>query len=131
LLALFCSRSSQRCFGRYWFRREEQRLIWWFGFAAGLWLYPCALGWTGFDSYREGWLGHSLFWIMAITSALAIGNGNRLGWILLVSIAAWHVSLLESRNYWDYVVDPFFFLGAGMAIGRDLVSGVRRLSASC
>jgi hypothetical protein len=89
---------------------------------AALFLYPFALGWTPFDPY-----------------ALGYGSIAFLAALLLVTLAAWHMDLklvvfvvvagalaylggwYESRNLWDYLIDPLvaFYavvrLGAGAA----------------
>jgi len=91
---------------------------------AALFLYPFALGWTPFDPY-----------------ALGYGSIAFLAALLVVTLAAWHMDLklvvfvvvagalaylggwYESRNLWDYLIDPLvaFYalirLGAG-AVGR-------------
>jgi hypothetical protein len=91
-------------------RPTDLPAFWWFGAAAGLVLYPAALGWGPWDPYGWGWHFSALFAAMGLLGAGLIFRGQRLGWVLLLAIAAWHLRLLESPNYWDYLVDPLYFV---------------------
>ena len=44
-----------------------------------------------------------------ITIALML-RSNRFGWLLLVSVVAYDLRVLESPNFWDYLVDPVYWL---------------------
>jgi len=82
--------------------------LWGFGAAAGLILYPAAMGWGSWDPYAAGW---SRSWVVitaGILCIVALFRGHRLGMVLLATVLAWRIGLLESRNYWDYLVDPLF-----------------------
>lgn len=90
------------------FDAAARRAAVWFGAAAGLALYPAALGLGGFDPYGLGWrpLG-----IATATAGLAAGLlllGNRFGLALVASALAWQAGCLESDNAWDYLVDPVY-----------------------
>ena len=91
-------------------RPTDLPAFWWFGAGTGLVLYPAALGWGPWDPYGWGWHFSALFAVMGLLGAGLIFRGQRLGWVLLVAIAAWHLRVLESPNYWDYLVDPLYFV---------------------
>ncbi len=74
---------------------------------AALFLYPFALGWTRFDPYALGY-GSSEFLTALLLIALAAWWA-RLYVIVLIVIAAALAYLAggyESRNLWDYLIDP-------------------------
>lgn len=105
--------------GRPLFRDSDRRAFWAFGSAAGLFLYPMALGLGPFDPYALGWSFSWLFPSIGTLAAVLILRGNRFGYALLLALAAWHGGLLESTNLWDYVVDPaYFLLSVGALSGR-------------
>jgi hypothetical protein len=70
-------------------------------------LYPAALGLTQFDPYA---LGYASPYFVAALAALTVAAWYlRLEWLaacLLVAVAAKVAGVLESRNLWDYLVDP-------------------------
>lgn len=86
--------------------------LWRFGAVAGLILYPAAMGWGSWDPYAAGW---SRSWVViaaGVVCLVALLRGHRLGMVLLAAILAWRIGLLESQNYWDYLVDPLFAVAA-------------------
>ena len=99
---------------------------WAFGTVAGVVLYPCALGWGNSDPYEWGWSFSPLFIGAGAIAAVLLWQQNRFGLLLLLAIAAWQLHLLESRNYWDYLVDPVYFVTALIALGYRLFRSSRR-----
>lgn len=93
--------------------------------AGGLVLYPLALGPGPFDPYR---LGYANPWFLAGLLALALAGGLRrltlATWCLALAVLAWAVGLYESRNLWDYLVDP---LVAAWGLGALLLRGAQAL----
>ncbi len=93
--------------------------------AGGLVLYPLALGLGPFDPYR---LGYANPWFLAGLLALAVAAGLRrltlVSWCLALAVLAWAVGGYESRNLWDYLVDP---LVAAWGLGALLLRGARAL----
>jgi hypothetical protein len=75
--------------------------------ALGLALYPLTLGLGPHDPYRLGFGDPRLLGALVALAALALVL-RRLGPAALVSLAvlAWAVDLGESRNLWDYLLDP-------------------------
>ncbi len=95
---------------RRFFSQQDWMVAWLFGLFSGLVLYPFALGVGPSDPYASGWRFSALFVAVGILCILLIAMRNRFGLLLLLSIAAQRLRLFESTNYWDYIVDPFYFL---------------------
>jgi hypothetical protein len=95
---------------------KSRRTAWIFGLTGGLFLYPMALGWGSFDPYEPGygsvWL---LLSFMGLT-LLLLQRKNLFGAVLVVAILAYDLHLLESRNVWDYFVDPLYALSSFVAL---------------
>jgi hypothetical protein len=77
-----------------------------FSLVAGAALYPMALGVGTFDPYSAGWHFSWLFVILFLMTLVLIFLNNRFSWVLLATILACNLHLLESGNLWDYLVDP-------------------------
>jgi len=74
---------------------------------AALFLYPFALGWTRFDPYALGY--GSIEFLTALLLIALAAWWARLHVIVLVVIAAalaYLAGAYESRNLWDYLIDP-------------------------
>lgn len=115
LLVLLIDSIARNGFKRELLRACERRALVYSGLIAGLVFYPLALGFGSFDPYVWGWRIGPLFAVSGIGAAILIWRGNRYGLVLLAAIVAWHIGFLESRNYWDYLLDPILF-GCGVAI---------------
>ena len=90
-----------------------------FGAIGGLALYPMALGLGSFDPYEWGWPLSPLFVGIGVLTAWLIWRGNRFGFVLLLAAGAFQLRLLESTNYWDYLLDPIYSLvSLGWLAGR-------------
>jgi len=48
--------------------------------------------------------------VLGALAVLAIAGGLRAGLLLVAALAALGLDALESRNAWDYVIDPFYWL---------------------
>ena len=70
-----------------------------------------ALGLTMFDSYS---LGYSNPWLLAVLFIMALFFWLRkyyfLAVIITAAVVAFTLQLLESRNLWDYLIDPLFLI---------------------
>ncbi len=86
---------------------------------AGTLLYPFALGYSPVDTYAWGYLNqsHGLTAPLTVTGFLLllatyafIKQNNLLLTCILLGITAWQLNLLESRNIWDYLLDPLLWL---------------------
>jgi hypothetical protein len=116
LLVLLAVSVIQRASGLVLFRSREWRTAWIFGAVASLALYPSALGLglRNFDAYSLGWpwlqWWPSLFLFGAVgwAAGALVWRGNRFGWVLAASAGAYWLRVLESNNFWDYLLDPLF-----------------------
>ena len=87
-------------------QRDLRALLWLLAVAAAF-LYPFALGLTPFDPYALGYGSAGLATALLLVTLAAWGA--RLNLIVLVVIAAalaYLGSAVESRNLWDYLIDP-------------------------
>lgn len=114
LLATACLRWL---FGINLLQRRDRQAAWLFGALAGLLLYPLALGWGPYDPYSLGWHFGPLFVAGAVLASGLLLRRNRFGAVLVLAIAAWHLRAAESGNYWDCLIDPFYFLFSVGALG--------------
>jgi hypothetical protein len=103
-------------FPRKLFAARDYFTGWVFGVVGSVALYPFALGLGKSDPYELGWSFSPLFVASAALSGLLIWKQNRFGLALLLAIVAYHLRLLESTNYWDYLLDPVYFLVAMLVL---------------
>jgi len=115
------------------FGSREWSAAWIFGALAAFVLYPSALGLgpRNFDSYALGWpwlaWGSSLvlFGAVALAAFWLLWCGNRFGWVLVLAACAYLGRLQESRNFWDYLIDPLYALISILAVLRLLFLRLR------
>lgn len=100
----------ERTFGRSVFSNREWTTAWSFGAIGGLVLYPMALGLGSVDPYEWGWRFGPLWVLVGMLTAWLVWQQNRFAVLLLLAAGAWHLRLLESTNYWDYLLDPVYSL---------------------
>jgi hypothetical protein len=109
--------------GRTMISQRDARALLWLVAASAVFLYPFALGLTYFDPYALGY-GSVEFLTALLVVTLAAWRA-RLNLIVLVAAAAGLAFLAgayESRNLWDYLIDP---LVSFYALAR-LLAGLRR-----
>ena len=108
------------------FRPIDFKTAWIFSAIAGLILYPMALGMGTFDPYAAGWGFSSLsVTVLMITIILAFLK-NRFAVVLLLAVLAWNLHLLESRNLWDYLIDPFLTIYSLVMLTRKFIESFRK-----
>lgn len=130
-LAVLLHATVRHLGGRGLFQPADLRNLWILGVIAGVLLYPMALGLGPWDPYASGWGLGWVFGVAGAASALLIVQGNHAGCVLLATIIAWHLRGLESSNYWDYLVDPVFFLVAlAMVLWRSKANRQSEMSNS-
>jgi hypothetical protein len=96
--------------------------------AGAAFLYPAALGLVRFDPYALGY--DSLLFVAALAALTLLAWYLRFEWLaacLLVAVSARVAGVLESRNVWDYLIDPLLALYAVFWLSR---MALRRFTAS-
>ena len=112
--------------GRTLIGQRDLRALCWLWVLAAAFLYPFALGWTQFDPYALGYgsVGFVTVLLMVTLSAWR-AKLYAVVFIVVAAALAYLAGAYESRNLWDYLIDP---LVSVYALVR-LLSGLRhRLS---
>jgi len=105
-----------RLSGRVLIGRRDRRALFWLLAGAAAFLYPFALGLTWFDPYALGYASLPFVTALLLIALAAWRAGlNAVVLIVLVAAFAYLGGLYESRNLWDYLLDP---LGCGYALVR-------------
>ena len=125
LTGLLAAAAWERTFEAPVLSSAEWRTAWLFGALAGIVLYPLALGVGSIDPYEWGWRFSPLFVAIAALTVWLLWKRNRFGFLLLLAAAAFHLRLLESTNYWDYLLDPVFCMASLVVIGRRSIARFR------
>jgi hypothetical protein len=102
----------------------DRRVIWGFGAIVGTVLYFHPLLPGGWDLYALGWDERLFVGAVVIAAILLLARGQRVGAVLLLVLLAMVAGALESRNGWDYLVDPVFWL---IGVGVTLKGAMTRL----
>jgi hypothetical protein len=112
-LILLFTASMSALFDRDFYRPRSFFLIMLLVLTVGLFLYPFSLGFTDFDPYV---LGYSSKIFLAFFFAVALTawyfNLYFLVIIIVLDVSAYLMGLYESRNIWDYLIDPILTLFA-------------------
>ena len=115
----------ERIFERSLLAEREWTTAWGFGAIGGLALYPMALGFRSFDPYEWGWPFSPLFVVIGALTVLLIWKQNRFGFLLVLAAVAFQLRLLESTNYWDYLLDPIYSLVSIVWLAGGFVTSMR------
>ena len=118
--AIFFRLAGRRAIGQ-----QDRNVLLWLVAGAALFLYPLALGWTAFDPYALGYGSVVFVTALLLVTLAAWRMGLKL--VVLVILAgalAWLGGVYESRNLWDYLIDP---LAATYALGALLAAGAGKL----
>ncbi|MGV8803520.1 MAG: hypothetical protein ACWA6Y_00990 [Polaromonas sp.] len=103
----------QRLWGFGTISARERTALWLSVALAAAFLYPLALGWSDWDAYRAGWGSWGLWIGLLALAMLCWFKGLRLLPLLLaLALLAWSANLMESRNLWDYLLDPWLAIAA-------------------
>ncbi len=116
----------ERAFANKIFSARDWSASWTFGAVGGLALYPMALGLGKFDTYEWGWNFSPLFTGIAALTGLLVWKQNRFGILLVLAIVAYRLRLLESTNYWEYLLDPVYCLVSILVLSWRLGNCCRR-----
>jgi hypothetical protein len=109
LLVMLYQRGAQRII----ISESERSKGMWVVAITGLIFYPLSLGLSMFDPYAFGYSASGLVAIALILAAVCAWR--RLWWLALalsLSVIAHLAGILESDNFWDYLVDPLLWLYA-------------------
>ena len=88
---------------------------------AALFLYPFALGWTQFDPYALGYGSiEFLTAFLVITLAAWWARRHVIVFIAIAAVLAYLAGAYESRNLWDYLIDPLVSVYALIRLLADL-----------
>jgi len=122
-LALAAGACFVRLTGRRLLDERESKALCAMAAGAGLFLYPFALGWTPFDPYALGY-GSAALVAALLLATLALWRAGCGGavFVVLAGVLAYLAGVYESRNLWDYLIDP---LAASYALVR-LIAGTLR-----
>jgi hypothetical protein len=113
LVAIACLGMYQRLSGARLIDARERHAASLAFAAFAVFLYPLALGWGDWDSYRLGWGSPGLWVALLVLSLACWGRGLRLLPVLIaLGLFAWAIGVLESTNLWDYLIDPWLAVGA-------------------
>jgi MFS family permease len=115
----------ERVFERSLLSEREWATAWSFGAIGGLALYPMALGLGSFDPYEWGWRFSPLFVAIGALTVVLVWTQNRFGFLLVLAAVAFQLRLLESTNYWDYLLDPVYSLVSIVWLARGFVTSMR------
>jgi hypothetical protein len=95
----------------------------------GLVLYPSALGLTYMDTYALGYGSKAL---QAVVFSLSLISWYREYYLVTIcltaSVLAYSLSVFESRNLWDYTIDPIVTLYALAFWSRIVFQNLRKRS---
>ncbi len=109
-LLLLASAAFALAFGPKLHDRGELQTLAAFVLASAAFLYPMALGLTSFDPYALGY-PHRMRGFLLCLAPVALFAWFRRRLLLLLAVvlalAAFRFQLLESRNLWDYLLDPW------------------------
>lgn len=112
-LSLLAALASRRLWALEILPQRDWRALLSGAAAAGLLLYPMALGLGPFDPYTLGFAGPLLPLLLAATIATAWWCGlHATAVVLLAVLWGWLTALGESQNLWDYLLDPWLWIYA-------------------
>ncbi len=93
--------------GRTPIGQRDLRALCWLWVLAAVLLYPFALGWTPFDPYSLGYGSiEFLTALLLITLAAWWARLYLIVFIVIAAALAYLAGAYESRNLWDYLIDP-------------------------
>lgn len=126
LTALLFSRVLKNACGIRLLDGNALLTCWIYSIITGAILYPMALGLGRFDPYEAGWDFSWFFAVVFLTTVALLFMKNRFAVVLIVSVLAYNLHLLESTNLWDYLIDPFLVIVSGIALVAHFLRYVSR-----
>lgn len=95
-------------------------------------LYPATLGLTSFDPYRLGYNPRPMIMAIGVLALLMLYLRNWLAVAMLtLATLGFSLELISSRNYWDYLLDPFvaMYCWGALIVGAIRLGQFRRRTA--
>jgi hypothetical protein len=122
-LALAAGACVSRITGRSSFAPREWSALLGLVAVAALLLYPFALGFTPFDPYALGYASIAFTTALLLATLAAWRAGlNLVVLIVVVAAVSYLGGVYESRNLWDYLIDPlvafYALIRLGTGVGR-------------
>jgi hypothetical protein len=110
---------------------RSARALQWLVAAGGLVLYPLTLGLGAWDPYRLGYGDPRFLAALLVVAFLSLLlDLGLVTFAVALAVLAWAGGTGESRNLWDYLLDPLVFLWALSSLlgsgGRALARALRR-----
>lgn len=98
--------------------------------SAAVFLYPMTMGLTFFDPYLLGYGSYGFATVVLLVALISWGmRAYVTAAALLLAMVAYSVGLYESRNLWDYLIDPVIAIYAALwlaaAVLRNLYQRLR------
>ncbi len=87
-----------------------------FWLISGAVLYPAALGLLDRDMYAYGFQNTMSWCVLGVSVAAVFCKYRILGLCLALSVLAHQLKLQESRNLWDYLIDPWLWITAAVSL---------------
>ena len=84
-----------------------------------------AQGMGSFDPYEWGWPYSPLIVVIGALTVVLVWKQNRFGFLLVLAAVAFQLHLLESTNYWDYLLDPVYSLVSIVWLTGGFVTSMR------
>lgn len=98
----------------------------------GLVFYPMTLGFALLDPYAWGFTPHVMILVcLGLVLAWELAGRRTPATLILLSVAAYAVRLLESSNLWDYLMDPILFGISLVMLGDLVLRSLRGSRRSC
>ena len=94
---------------------------------AGLALYPFALGLGAVDSYRLGYGPWALGVLFVVAVAAIFLDLPLVTSCVALGVLAWVVGAYESRNLWDYLLDPLVWAWSLAVVSLGVARSLRAL----
>jgi len=113
--ALLLSTALRNIFNIKIIETRASDILYGFVLIIGLPFYITSLGVGQIDLYSFGYSQTAVpVFLLALALLSFLKKEFNLGLLLLLPVVTFEVGLLESNNTWDYLLDPFLFIYAGI-----------------
>ncbi len=112
--------------GRPWLRPADRHATLGFAAIGGTVLYLQPMLLPGFDLYFWGWHHEIAVWTLAALALATLAVGSRIGVLFCAALIGYELAALDSRNAWDYVLDPICWLAGCTFFAARALARVRQ-----